>query len=135
MKMFCSVAVFLYRYLAGIAPAGRGFRELVIKPHLLGDLTGAAASMATVKGTVSSRWTRGADTLQLQVTVPVNCSARVAVPAAGLARPVIREGGRVVWQDGTYRNGTPGISAARAQEDYVTFEVGSGKYQFQVAAQ
>ena len=135
MKMFCSVAVFLYRYVAGIAPAARGFRELVVKPRLLGDLTGAAASVATVNGTVGSRWTRGVDTLQLEVSVPVNCSARVAVPAAGLAQPVIREGGQVVWQDGTFSPGTDGITAARAEEDCVTFEVGSGKYRFQVAAQ
>ena len=135
MKMFCSVAVFLYRYLAGIAPAARGFRDLVIKPRLLGDLTGAAASVDTVNGMVSSRWTRGSDTLQLEVTVPVNCSARVAVPAAGLAQPVIREGTRVVWQDGAFSPGADGIAAARAEGDYVTFEVGSGDYRFQAAAQ
>ena len=135
MKMFCSVAVFLYRYLAGIALAGRGFRQVVVKPRLLADLTSAAATVATVNGTIGSRWTRTADTLQLQVSVPVNCSAQVALPAAGLAQPVIREGARVVWQDGAFRNGTSGITAAHAAGDYVTFEVGSGEYQFQVAAQ
>ena len=134
MKMFCSVAVFLYRYLAGIALAGRGFRRVVIKPRVLADLTTAAATVVTVNGTISSHWTLSADTLQLQVTVPVNCSAQVAVPAAGLAQPVIREGARVVWQDGTLSPGAAGITAARAEGDYVTFEVGSGEYQFQVAA-
>ena len=133
MKMFCSVAVFLYRFLAGIAPAGRGFRELTIKPRPLGGLTGAAASVDTVNGTVRSRWTRTSDTLQMAVTVPVNCSASVAVPAAGLAQPVIREHGQVVWQDGAFHDGAGGITAARADGDYVTFEVGSGEYQFHVA--
>ena len=135
MKMFCSVAVFLYRYLAGIALAGRGYRQVVIKPRLLGDLTSAAATVATVNGAVSSRWTRRAGTLQLQVTVPVNCSARVAVPVAGTAQPVIREDDRVVWRDDSFCPGAAGIGAASADHDYVTFEVGSGEYRFQVAAQ
>ena len=50
MKMFCSVAVFLYRYLTGSTLAGRGFRRVIVKPHLLGDLTGAATSLVTVNG-------------------------------------------------------------------------------------
>ena len=134
MKMFCSVAVFLYRYLAGIALAGRGFRQVVVKPRVLADLTTAAATVATVNGTVRSRWTLSAGTLQLQVTVPVNCSAQVAVPAAGLAQPVIREGARVVWRDGGFRPGAAGITAARSDDGYVTFEVGSGQYRFAVTA-
>ena len=54
--------------------------------------------------------------------------------AAGLARTVIREGGNVVWQDGAFSPCMHGIAAACAEADYVTFEVGSGDYQFQAAA-
>ena len=55
-------------------------------------------------------------------------------PAVGLARTVIREGGQVVWRDGAFSPGVDGIAAARAEGDYVTFEVGSGDYRFQAAA-
>ena len=135
MKMFCSVAVFLYRYLAGITPAGRGFRQLVIKPHPVADLSAVSARVATVNGTIAARWTRSADTLLLEVTVPVNCSGRVAVPAAAVTRPLIREGTAVVWQGARYHPGVPGITAAQSDGDYVTFEVGSGQYQFEVSPQ
>ena len=64
--------------------------------------------------TMRSRWTRTSDKLQLQVPVPVNCSAQVAVPAAGLSRPVVREGDREVWQDGAFRGGAQGITGARS---------------------
>ncbi len=60
------------------------------------------------------------------VSVPVNCRALVAVPVAGSARPVIREGDRVVWRGGALLPGAAGIGAASADSDYVTFDVGSG---------
>ena len=59
----------------------------------------------------------------------------VAVPVAGSARPVIREGDRVVWRGGALLPGAAGIDAASADPDYVTFDVGSGEYRFQAAAQ
>lgn len=49
----------------------------------------------------------------------------VAVPVAGSARPVIREGDRVVWRGGALLPGAAGIGAASADPDYVTFDVGS----------
>ena len=88
----------------------------------------------SINGTVRSRWTRSAETLQLRVSVPVNCRAQVAVPVAGSARPVIREGDRVVWRGGALLPGAAGIGAASADPDYVTFDVGSGEYRFRAAA-
>lgn len=90
----------------------------------LADMTTAAATVATLNGTVRSRGTRSAETLQLRVSVPVNC--RALVPVAGSARPVVREGDRVVWRGGALLAGAAGIGAASADSDYVTFDVGSG---------
>ena len=56
----------------------------------------------------------------------------------------IREGGRVVWEQGHFVEGAPGINGARydavradipSPSGRVTFEVGSGHYAFQLTGQ
>ncbi|RYE66013.1 MAG: alpha-rhamnosidase, partial [Oxalobacteraceae bacterium] len=42
--MFGDVSAWFYKYLAGINAAAPGFKQIVIKPHVLGDLTYARAS-------------------------------------------------------------------------------------------
>ena len=37
---------------------------------------------------------------------------------------------KLVWKGGSYVKGTEGITAARRDADWVTFDVGSGSYRF-----
>ena len=71
--------------LAGIRqPRGSvGYRELVIDPRVVGDLTHVEGSYQTPYGEVTSEWTRQHGTFRLEVKVPPNTTAKVRVPTGG----------------------------------------------------
>ncbi len=132
MKMFASVEVFLYKCLAGISPAGPGYREIAIKPHIMDDLKDVSASIETVRGLTSSNWVKDGSGLRLDVTIPVNSQAKVSVPKMGLENVTIKESGKTIWKDGSYIGGVAGVTGDSEDAWYVTFDVGSGSYSFEM---
>ncbi|MEI8042905.1 MAG: alpha-L-rhamnosidase C-terminal domain-containing protein, partial [Verrucomicrobiota bacterium] len=140
MTMLTGICRFLYDSIAGIQePCFYGTREfepgygfIRIKPHVLGDLTYAEASIKTIRGIVSSGWKKTGNSLVLDVTIPANITAQVSVPEIGLKNATVTEGGKAVWKAGAYVKGVVGISGARQEADYVTFDVGSGEYRFKL---
>nr|WSX75305.1 glycoside hydrolase family 78 protein [Streptomyces sp. NBC_00899] len=77
-----SVGDFLYRHVAGLAPAAPGYQALLIAPRTGGGLTSAAATYQTPCGTARSSWSIASGTVTLQVTVPANVTATVVVPTS-----------------------------------------------------
>jgi alpha-L-rhamnosidase len=142
MTMLAGVGRLFYESIAGIQEPPfygtrefrPGYRHFHIKPHLLGDLKHAEASIKTVRGNISSSWKRTKDSFVLEIEVPFNSTAKVSVPAIGLKNPTITEGGAVVWKDGAYVKGIAGVTAAKQEVDCYTFDVGSGQYQFFVGS-
>jgi alpha-L-rhamnosidase len=70
--------------LAGIkqAPGSVAYRDLIIKPTPVGDLTFAKGHYTTPQGTARSEWRRDATGItRFDVTVPANTTATVYVPA------------------------------------------------------
>ena len=102
------VASWFVHNLAGIsqAPDSIGYRNLVIKPALVGDLEHAAGNYTTPQGDASSSWTRAANGLlsRLVVTVPPNTSARVHVPASAATETFVASGSASVRYVG-FENG------------------------------
>ena len=135
MKMFGSTEKFFYKDLAGISPASPAFGRIRIKPCVVGDLTYAKASLRTVRGLVSSHWKKTDDSLTLQVVIPVNSTAVISVPKAGLGRAAVKESGRPIWKAGKLVKGVSGITSGSESKEYVTFNVGSGSYVFQLTGQ
>jgi len=141
MIMWASIDEFFYNDLAGIkgpdyyGPGymSPGWRKIEIKPHVLGDLTSASASIKTVRGMVSSSWKKTDDSLILEVSIPVNSQAKVSIPKMGLKDVIIFEHGKVIWKDGSYIGGVMGITDSNEDADYVTFDVGSGFYSFKLS--
>lgn len=78
-----SVGEWLYRGVAGLdqAPDSVGYRDLLIRPRL-GHLGHAGARYESVRGTISTSWSRVDGTLKLNVTVPPGATATVHVPTA-----------------------------------------------------
>jgi alpha-L-rhamnosidase len=130
---FGFISGWFYSDIAGIVPTweGAGFARFDIKPHLMGDLKNARASVDTVRGRVSSSWEREGSTVRLEVTVPANSTADVWVPLAGGGPAEVFEGGKPVWRDGAFVPGVPGISAGQAAGRWIRFEAGSGHYRFE----
>ncbi|UCG46355.1 MAG: family 78 glycoside hydrolase catalytic domain [Phycisphaerales bacterium] len=135
MKMFGSTEKFFYKDLAGISPAGSGYRHIVVKPRVVGDLKYAKASIKTVRGLAAVGWRKGEKSFEMQVTIPVNSRAEVHVPKMGFDDVVIAEGQGTVWQAGKFVKGVDGISGGGETTDYVTLDVGSGDYAFVLRAQ
>jgi len=106
------------RKIAGIEPAAPGFSWIAIRPQLAG-LEWGDLLMPTPRGAVRVQWRSADEGLSLEVTIPANSRAEVALPAGGAGaitesgrplgevadvRPVGREGGRFVVEigGGTY---------------------------------
>ena len=102
------VASWFVHGLVGIqqAPGSIAYRNLEIKPALVGDLDHAEGSYTTPRGTASSSWTRAANGLlsSLAVTVPANTTARVYVPTSSPTETFVAGGSAAVTYVG-YQNG------------------------------
>jgi len=130
-----SIGSWFYKTLAGINidPAGPGWRRIVVKPHILGDLKYVSASVKTIRGLVSSNWEKGIDSLTLNTTLPVNSQAKVSIPKMGLKNIRIRENGKIVWENNLYFKGVKGITNGNENDKYITFDVKSGSYSFKMS--
>ncbi|RYG70814.1 hypothetical protein EON80_06755, partial [bacterium] len=75
--MFGDVSAWFFKYLAGIKPAAPGFKEITIKPYVLGDLTFANGTYDSAQGRIVSDWKLTNGALQFNVTIPANTTATV----------------------------------------------------------
>ena len=81
--------------VAGIkqAPNSIAYRDLIIKPTPVGDLTHAKGHYTTPQGTARSEWRRDATGItRFDVTVPANTTATVYVPATSAAQTFVATG-------------------------------------------
>jgi len=72
-------------------------------------------------GVIRSAWRKEGKTFRLNVTVPVNTTATVYVPASNVSQ--VAEGGKPAAS-------AAGVKWVRNEDGAVVFEVGSGDYEF-----
>jgi len=121
------LVIWFYEYVAGIAadPQQPGFKHIVMKPHLLGDLTFAKATHRSPYGMISSEWHKTDDLMknggrfEWNVEIPANTTATVYVPA--LRKRVVTESGNSLGQ-------ARGVKLLRAEGDRIVLQLASGKY-------
>jgi alpha-L-rhamnosidase len=122
--MLGQINEWLYHDLAGISGAADrpGFQAIVIQPAVVGDLTWVRAHFDSVRGRISSRWSRTGSHLTLEVEIPCNTTATVVVPNP--QGGAVTDGGTPVqFESGvTFLRGAPGVTM---------FSVGSGAYRFE----
>jgi alpha-L-rhamnosidase len=102
--------------LAGIreAEGSTQYRDLVIKPRLVGDLTSVEGSYTSPQGLIRSEWVKDVDRFDLTVEVPANTTAEVWVPRL-------------------YKNNVSVPKRAdflRSEDGYDIYRVGSGVFTF-----
>ncbi|NEA98773.1 alpha-L-rhamnosidase [Streptomyces sp. SID13726] len=102
--------------LAGIRQprGGVAYRELVIDPRPVGDLTHVAGSYRTPYGEVTTEWTRERGVFRLRVEVPPNTTAEIRVPTGGGKPQTVPSGARF----------------ERVEGDRAVYSVRSGSYVF-----
>ena len=114
--MFGSIEEWFYRSLLGINAAAPGFKKIVIKPQPAGDLTWAKGSYQSIRGEIKSEWKKEVNSFSLNVSIPVNTTAIIYVPAK--ENEPVKENGKVV-------------KPLRYEKGYAVIETGSGDYNFQ----
>jgi alpha-L-rhamnosidase len=77
-----AIGDWMYRVISGVDTDtdGPGYKKIIIKPTIGGNLTYANATYQTPYGKLTSNWKIQGDILQLDVEVPANTTATVYVP-------------------------------------------------------
>ena len=119
-----SVGAWFYQALAGICPdpAAPGFKKIVIKPAVVGDLTWVKGSYDSIHGRIVSNWRREGDQLSMDITIPANTTGTVFVPAEDASG--VTESGKPAAQ-------AEGVKLLRLQDHAAVYVVDAGTYQFQ----
>ena len=75
--MFGEIGAWLYKTLGGINPdvACPGFKNVILRPYFLKDISYVKASYITPQGMVKSSWNRKGAKIIYKVTVPPNSTA------------------------------------------------------------
>jgi hypothetical protein len=108
-----------YSGLAGIRPdtGSVAFRDIIIRPEPVGDVTFAKASYGSPYGEVVSDWKKEGDNFSLDIRIPPNCRTTVYLPAQAGAD--ITMNGNALPEN-SFRNGR------------FVVKTGSGNYSFRV---
>ena len=121
--MLGQINEWFFHDLAGIQfdPEKPGFRHVVIKPAIVGDLTWVKASYQSTSGLIRSEWKMESGRFTLDVTIPANSSATVFVPAKDTA---------AVTESGQPAAHAEGVKLLRTDGAVAVFEINSGTYHF-----
>lgn len=85
---FGAIGDFLFRKIAGIAPATPGFGKVRIAPIMSPKLGQGGATYASVRGTIRTDWTAGNNKFRLDVELPAGIDGEVILPGGRTARAV-----------------------------------------------
>lgn len=115
--------IWYYEDLAGIRsdPETPAFSRLLMNPATPEGLDFVKASYQSVRGLISSEWSKSDSAFNWQITLPANTKAIVYIPASEEAS---------VTESGTPASSSEGVRFIRMEGEKALFEVQSGSYQF-----
>ena len=115
--------IWFHEYLAGIRPdpEAPGFKNIIIKPEVIGGLDWAKASYESIHGRISSEWHKSAGKFDLRVSIPANTTATVCLPAKNIES--ITESGKALTK-------SAGCRFIKMEADRAMLKIGSGDYHF-----
>ncbi|WP_138754282.1 glycoside hydrolase family 78 protein [Paenibacillus sinopodophylli] len=125
-----SIGDWMYRIVAGIQTLEQtpGYKRSVIAPQPGDGLDWAEGVLETQYGKLRSRWDRSEDgAYSLNVTIPVNTTALIRLPASH-KKAKVTESGSPLHQ-------SVGITAISDTESGIIIEAGSGSYRFEWRSQ
>eukprot|EP00054_Salpingoeca_dolichothecata_P020027 m.125506 g.125506 ORF g.125506 m.125506 type:complete len:844 (-) comp23469_c0_seq1:163-2694(-) len=122
-----------YKSLAGIN-RGDSTNTYNISPQVPTQLTAVNASTLTIHGYVRVSWQQQATYYRLSVEIPSSGVANISMPIhlVHYANATITEGSRVVWKDGAFVEGDPGVMTGVVEpaSKAVVFQVVAGTFDF-----
>lgn len=108
------LVIWYYQYLGGIRQEGPAYKKIIMKPLVIKDLKNVKAAYHSPYGWIRSSWTNDGKNFKWDLTIPVNTTAEVYIPAVSDKQVQIGEGAKLLRTEGAY----------------VVYAVGSGEYSF-----
>lgn len=122
--MLGDISAWFYKVFGGIVcdPEAPGFKRTIIRPRPAEGLAWVNCHHDSPHGRIVSNWKREGSKLAMDVTIPVNSTAVIHVPARDAA--FVTESGKPAAQ-------SHGVRFLCFEGGAAVFEVGSGEYRFQ----
>lgn len=123
--MLGHIVEWFHRGLLGIdqADTSIAYKQVVINPQIVGDVTSAKGSYQSMYGTIKCEWQKAKDVFTLKVQIPANTTAVVYLPAKNVTN--IREGTRSIASN-------KNIQLIGKDKEKIKLLIGSGNYSFMV---
>jgi alpha-L-rhamnosidase len=118
-----AIGDWMYRVSAGIETMGPGYKHIVIQPHPTQKLEYSKASFESSYGTISSGWEKKDGKVIVKVSIPVNTTATIILPATNQEK--VTESGKPLSQNAYLKD----IMAA---DNNLSMQAGSGDYVFEI---
>jgi hypothetical protein len=114
-----------YTGLGGITQkdASVAYKEVIIRPEIVGDITWVKTSHNTIFGTIRSEWENKDGELSFHIVIPPNSTARIKLPAT--QKQVVTEGGLSLAK-------RKDVQFKGYDEGRIILTAGSGDYRFVV---
>jgi hypothetical protein len=87
--MMGQIDEWFFASLAGIRPGKPGFKEIIIQPEVVGDLSYVRGSHRSAYGKIAVNWKKSNQKFVLNVEIPVNCSAKIYLPGETTPKEVL----------------------------------------------
>ncbi len=122
--MLGHIMQWFYEGLGGIkqADGSYGYKQIIIKPEPVGDISFVNTSEETVYGTISSQWKKEGTVFSLDVEIPANTTAIIYLPAAN--ESAVTESKKVISLQ-------TAVKILGVEDGRLKLEAGSGKYHFE----
>jgi len=121
VSLLGDLLVWMHENVAGIKPIEPGFKKILMKPLLTGDLTYVKSSHDSPYGRILSNWEIKGDTFIWDISIPANSNAIVYIPAEN--EQMVMEGNRKASE-------AEGLKFTGMKDGFAVFEVVSGDYHF-----
>ena len=113
-------------FYAGLGGIGQtensvAYKEIVIKPEIVGDLTWVKSSYQSPYGLIRSDWEKTNVGMKMNVSVPANTSALVYVPANSASE--IKESAKAI-------SNLKDVRVVGEENGRIVLKIGSGDYHF-----
>ncbi len=118
-----AIGDWMYRNIAGLQEGSPGYKDIIIRPQIGGNLEFAKAIYKSYYGDIESQWKLINGILKIDVAIPVNTNAKVFIPSISIDN--IHEGGNPIKSNKEIIN----IETENAN---TIITIGSGRYSFTV---
>lgn len=123
--MLGHIMEWFYQGLAGInqADGSVAYRQIIIKPEPVGDITSASGSYHSMYGTITSEWKMEGNVFDLHTSIPPNTTATLYLPAVAV---------NTITENGIDINEQQDIKLVGYENGRALVKLGSGDYHFRV---